>query len=500
MKIRPALFYTLTIICFIIGSTGCSLLQSAPVEVVIEPAAPLSTLTNAENPNQPVGRPAYQPGELVDYICQSGDTVPVLAVRFNTSVDEILNANPIIPKDATTMPPGLPLKIPIYYKALWGSSYQIIPDALFVNGPAQNNFNTQDFLNSTPGWFKSYAAWLGDRGRNGSEIIDYIALNFSISPRFLLAILEYQTNALTAPVNTLDDKYPLGINDHMHEGLVLQLIYAANSLNNAYYRHRTGTLTEIQHLDGRIEYPDPWQNAATIALHNYYASVMNIKDYERAISPDGFAKTYTQLFGDPWEEDFQHIPGSLRQPEMSLPFETGKSWAFTGGPHTGWGTGDPRAALDFAPPSVVGGCNPSTEWTTAIADGTIVRKETAIAVLDLDGDNNERTGWVVFYLHLQTDSIPPLGTLLKQGDHIGYPSCEGGRSTGTHVHIARKYNGEWIPAAGTLAFNLDGWIAANGKEPYQGTLTRYSHSIRACICSDIDSQIQSGGLKPTQSE
>ena len=38
---------------------------------------------------------------------------------------------------------------------------------------------------------------------------------------------------------------------------------------------------------------------------------------------------------------------------------------------------------------------------------------------------------------------------------------EGGHVTGTHVHIARKYNGEWIPADG-LAFNLEGWVAHDG--------------------------------------
>ena len=34
-------------------------------------------------------RPLYAPGELVDYTAQAGDTLPVLAVRFNTTVEEI---------------------------------------------------------------------------------------------------------------------------------------------------------------------------------------------------------------------------------------------------------------------------------------------------------------------------------------------------------------------------------------------------------------------------
>ncbi|HDN05233.1 MAG TPA: LysM domain-containing protein, partial [Chloroflexi bacterium] len=62
-------------------------------------------------------RPAYAPGELVEYTVQSGDTLPNLANRFNTSIEEILNENPVIPEDATTLPPGLPMHIPIYYEA-----------------------------------------------------------------------------------------------------------------------------------------------------------------------------------------------------------------------------------------------------------------------------------------------------------------------------------------------------------------------------------------------
>jgi hypothetical protein len=64
--------------------------------------------------------------------------------------------------------------------------------------------------------------------------------------------------------------------------------------------------------------------------------------------------------------------------------------------------------------------------------------------------------------------------------------------TGTHVHIARKYNGEWILADGPLAFNLEGWIAHNGSREYKGTLTRGGAVVIACECSDYQSQIMAG--------
>lgn len=435
-------------------------------------------------------RPSYAPGELVDYIAQTGDTLPAIAAHFNTTVQEIRSANTFIPADATTMPPGMPMKIPIYYQALWGSPYQIIPDSLFINGPSQVGFETSEFVSSQPGWLRLYSDYVADRDRSGAEIVDYVATNYSVSPRLLLAVLEYQLGALSQsqmPSNLAD--YPLGFWDTSSRGLYRQLALAANLLNNAYYDWRTGDLKEIILSDGRFERPDPWQNSATVALHYYFSRYGSSEAYDRAISKDGLAKVFLDLYGDPWAFG-PHITGSLRQPEMRLPFEPGKSWAFTGGPHNPWGDNAPLAALDFAPPSVVGGCTDTEEFTTAVADGVIVRTGTGTAVLDLDGDGDERTGWVVFYLHLAAKNMVSLGAQVKAGQPLGHPSCEGGRATGTHVHIARKYNGEWMPADGPLAFNLEGWISRKGPQAYLGYMLRQGRSISACVCSDQSSQMQ----------
>jgi LasA protease len=126
-----------------------------------------------------------------------------------------------------------------------------------------------------------------------------------------------------------------------------------------------------------------------------------------------------------------------------------------------------------------------------MADGLILRSDIDGTVIDLDKDGDERTGWTLYYLHLATEGRVTLGREVKAGDPIGYPSCEGGHVTGTHVHIARKYNGEWILADGSLAFNLEGWIAHNGSRAYKGTLTRGAATVIACECSDLPSQIMS---------
>jgi LasA protease len=435
-------------------------------------------------------RAKYNPGELVNYIAQPGDTLPALAVHFNTSIDEIREANPIIPANATTLPPGMPMQIPIYYQSFWGTAFQIIPDSVFVNGPAHIEFDTQAFVNQQPGWLRDYVGYVGGSNRSGAGVVDYVATNFSISPRLLLALLEYQTGALSqaSMPEYVDERYPLGYEDRNHRGVYLQLVWAANLLNNGYYSWRTGNLTTLHILDGTIEHPDPWQNAATVALQFYFSQFEDALQYRQDIGSEGIARVYWDLFGDPWGEVQVHIPGSLQQPEFILPFGAGETWAYTGGPHTGWGTGEPWAALDFAPPGAKG-CGASPVKATAVSAGVVVRSETGIIEIDLDGDGDARTGWAVFYLHIGTSERAPVGTVLETGDPIGYPSCEGGTSTGTHIHIVRKFNGEWIPAEGPLAFNLEGWVAHNGDEPYKGTLTRYSETVIANINANVYSNV-----------
>jgi len=466
--IKRKSIYLLIIVTFLIAS--CS--------PITQPTMILPTQSSEEiDPQIPEitpfpTRPAYEPGELVDYVAQSGDNLFALSRRFNTMVEEIRIANNFIPEDATTMPPGMPMQIPIYYRALWGSPFQIVPDTAFVNGPDAAKFNTREFISQQEGWLSSYSAWAFKGTRTAAEIIDYVAIQYSVSPKVFIALLEYQGGAFSEPfLEKADEIQILDIDSSYWIGVYLQLSYAANLLNDGYYRYREGELIEFDLADGSLVRPDPWQNAATVALQYFFSQIMSAEAYHRAIGPDGFAKTFQELFGDPWLTE-PHIPGSLVQPEMRLPYNNEVGWAFTGGPHTGWGSLAPWSALDFAPPSNVTGCYPTDLWTTAVADGLVVRDGEGLLVLDLDGDGDERTGWVLFYLHIAERNRASVGSVVKAGDPLGHPSCEGGRSTGTHIHIARKYNGEWMVADGAIPFVLSGWRPVRGNAPYKGWLIK----------------------------
>ena len=62
-----------------------------------------------------------------------------------------------------------------------------------MDGPTLIGFNTTAFMCShSEGWLKDYRDYAGGDWRDGADMVDYVATNFSINPRLLLAMLEYQ--------------------------------------------------------------------------------------------------------------------------------------------------------------------------------------------------------------------------------------------------------------------------------------------------------------------
>jgi murein DD-endopeptidase MepM/ murein hydrolase activator NlpD len=217
-------------------------------------------------------------------------------------------------------------------------------------------------------------------------------------------------------------------------------------------------------------------NAGSVGIQNLFSKLYKQDGWRLALyGAEGFPALYQRAFGDPWRRAAEVeplFPAGLEQPILELPFVPGERWSLTGGPHESWKTGSPRGAIDLAPVTGEKACAVSRAWVTASAPGLVTRSERNIVAVDLDGDGYEGTGWVVFYFHVaDLERVLP-GTRVQTDDHLGHPSCEGGRSTGTHVHIARKFNGEWIAADGPLPLVLSGWQAYADEKNYLGGLVK----------------------------
>ncbi|MBI5054245.1 MAG: LysM peptidoglycan-binding domain-containing protein [Chloroflexi bacterium] len=474
--------------------------------ILISSCAPRSTpspLTTVTPPTRAAPSPSFGAtplptrvrwnfGDVLPYTVQPGDTLVAIAARFNTPSDAIQQLNPEIKfANLTTLEPKIQLKIPANYAPFNGTPFWIIPDSEFINSPGVKDFSTKKFVLEQKGFLTSYDDYADQKMRPTWEVIDRVAQNYSINPRLLIALVEYRSGAITQ-TNIADFAYPLGYRQPIYGGLYKQLLWAAEQMSRGYYGWKSGKIVEVTFSDGRIQRLDFWQNAGTAALHSLFAELMTQEEFNRAVSPDGFSATYKKLFGDPFQYEASLMPSNLRQPDLLLPFKKDSIWSYTGAPHAVWGDDTPWAAVDFAPPAVGTGCGFSNDWATALADGVIVRSDESAVMLDLDNDGDERSGWVILYFHLRSDEMASVGEKLKAGDHIGHPSCEGGRATGTHVHIARKYNGEWIAADSIIPFVMSGWRTRSSGGEYFGSLTFDfpALKIEACECVSQGNQVK----------
>lgn len=429
--------------------------------------------------------------EAENYTVQAGDTLARIAQRFGVSYQMVADANQLTNPNLIDV--GLELVIPPPDPNQALPDGKIIPDSELVYGPFSSYFDIQAFVEQRGGYLARYREELSEgEFSNGADIVQRVAQEFSTNPRLLLAVLEYQSGWVTEiepAEETLD--YPIGLLDPNRQGLYRQLAYAANELNRGYYLWRVNGVAVWVLADGEVQLPSPLINAGTAGVQHFFGTLYGRTDWEQAISDQGLFATYTNLFGYPFDYTLEPLlPSYLTQPEFGLPFESGTTWAFTGGPHGGWGDGSAWAALDFAPPGDALGCVESDAWVTAIADGPVVRAENGAVVQDLDGDGLEQTGWTILYMHIEARERAAVGTYLNAGDRVGHPSCEGGFSTGTHLHLARRYNGEWLPADGSIPFVLDSWISAGAGREYDGYLSREGQTLEAWNGRSEANQIQ----------
>ena len=431
-------------------------------------------LTPTPSPPRPL--PTLRSDEVL-YVVQWGDTIQAIAARYQVLPRQITAENDL--KNPSLIYQGQQLVIPAPKTAETGPSLKVIPDSELVYGPYTVHFETASFLQDQDGFINTYTEEIDGLEYTGPEIIQRAAMEFSVNPRLLIAVLEHQSRWITDPEGKFKD-YPLRYKEAGYEGLYAQLAWGADQLNRGYYLWRVRGIGSWLCTDGTNVPIDETINAGTAGIQHFFSRLLPHSQWREAVSQDGFQSTFKELFGYPFDYTYQPlIPSDLAQPELQLPFEKDLVWAFTGGPHGGWGNGSAWAALDFAPPPGNLGCVKSKHWVTAAAPGMIVYSDGGAVVQSLDGDPYAQTGWSLLYMHIDSKGRVEPGTILETGDRIGHPSCEGGFSTGTHLHIARRYNGEWIPADQDLPFNLGGWISRGYGAPYQGSLSDGNQTLQA---------------------
>ena len=425
------------------------------------------------------------------YSAQSGDTLAVVARHFGVEPSQI-SSQEYIPNTGFIQP-GKKLIIP---KTLTDFYYSdvLLPDSEVIYSPTTRNFNVAQFVNSTGGYLRSFQQLVNGEVLSGSQIVERVAQSTSTNPRLLLAVIELRSHWVTQTPAEPYLVHPLDLGYKEYEGLYMELSVAARLINTGYYSWRNGEMTELIFADGTSARIAPNLNAGTVGIQYMMAQLYDKPAWETmTYGPENIIAIHKQFFGDPNLRASTVEPlfnEGLSPPSLELPFTPGQPWALTGGLHYGWTAGTPLGALDFAPITGERSCVVSRVWVLASAAGTIIHAANNMVIIALEDENGIRTGWEVMYMHIAGFESISAGTPVNLDDPIGHPSCEGGAATGTHVHITRKYKGEWIGATEPLPFILSGWQAIPGTKIYNSNLVKDTQTIYARQYATKESYIQ----------
>ncbi len=426
-------------------------------------ASPVPTLTPTASPTAVQG--VYQ--------VRSGDTLLSIAIRHDMGLEQLLDLNDMTGNE--TLRVGNPLVVPNNITVNLPPA-DLIYDSEVVYSPSYLTFSTRDWVAARGGYLASYQ----EGGRSGAEIIEQVAAKYHVGPRALLASMEMLSGWVSGEPSSL---YPFGIADGGPPNLAWQAAFAAKKMMEGYYGQLEGRRDWVILNNGVAARLYPGTTPGSAAIANLLAAVTPAATFPDLLQTGQFQATYHRLFGD--VEGGAVRPPHNEQPYFAMPFPEQELWYFSGGPHGGYGdTYSGWAAIDFAPP-VASGCWTSSYAVHAIARGLVIGSAEGETWIDMDEDGDMRTGWVLLYMHLASARRVELGDQVRAGDVLGYPSCEGGMATGAHVHIARMYNGQWMPANGPVPFQLGDWVAkAVVGSSYDGQLINTSNGdvLDACDC------------------
>ncbi len=449
--------------------------------------APTSTPLPTPTPSiPPLPIPTPDGPPYTYHTIAAGQTLGYISLLYDTTLEELVAMNDLDGLSALIQA-GQLLRVPLRIDNV-SPAAPLLPDSEVVYSPAYVDFNIAQYVNRRGGYLSTYYETVDGQELTGPQVVERVATQFSVGPRLLLALLEHYGGWVSNPTPTDEQlRLPLGSRNPKGGSLYQAMSFTANRINAGYYGYKRDGFWVFQLPDGSLAVTPQGVNAGTVGAQNILAIHADWETWQREIGPEGFTAQYRTMFGDPFAYAVTPVvPINLTQPPLALPWAKGEKFYFTGGPHPAYADGSAWAAVDFGPPDVLGNCFYSEYPSTAVADGVIVSARQGEVYLDLDGDGNIQTGWVMQYLHVALDFDQPVqvGQQVKTGDVIGYASCEGGLSNSSHLHLARRYNGEWIDAGGPVPMNLGGWQVQPNLFPYEGFITNGTDVREACECWD----------------
>lgn len=263
------------------------------------------------------------------------------------------------------------------------------------------------------------------------EIVMHYAGLYSINPAVLIALMQVSDTAQSdKPFGSLSEK----------TGFQAQLEDIAGFLTQRIYAYKAFELTHESFVKRRVMNP---ANTALASLASRSAKddliAQLVAKYNQFAELNQHPLTMnakTIFFTEQSQVQFASQSFS-----MQLPWPTGQGW-YSGGAHSNTGSGYPYSSLDFNNGS--GGWGSNTPWVQAAHAGTVTRYSACNIRV------THTSGYATQYYHM--DSLQyRSGDYVNQGAWLGrYANsynqalCQGGQSSGPHVHFSLLQNGYFV--------------------------------------------------------
>ncbi len=328
-----------------------------------------------------------------------------------------------------------------------GERPQINNQAL-VDGPQTQDFSWEEYLARTAPKLLQY-----------KDALSHWSGIASLNPKVVIALMEYESNIITK-LTAANLKQPFG-DVSTKDTFAGQLEEVLLTLSNRFY-----TIIDLQKTDLAARK----QTAATIAL----ASMLTKNKPVGSKELNQFIQVYENLFPGQSKlliarDDDSKVFNDLVPPNnmMQMPWREGYSWK-PNGAHSTSGSGFPLSSIDFAYnwPRWGG----QTYSVTAAHSGYVrVYSKCNVRV-------NNANGWSTNYYHMQNIEVSN-GQWVNINTKLGvYASdkstalCQGGSSTGPHLHFSLLYNGYYKSLQNV---NLGPYVINVGNYSYDNNCSRY---------------------------
>lgn len=329
----------------------------------------------------------------------------------------------------------------------------IFTNEQFVMTPAARQFDLSAYLNSSvPHLLRLEAA------------LTFHAHYYSIDARILLTWLE-ATEGLLSDAEAADSIPLVSLESYLE--------FVAEALYNGYYGalyHEIGTesLPERFSINAQAVTAPQGFNAASYAL----LFALDAVGTQPLATYNALPFVYRQWFGEPPQPRFT-LPDpnginrfTLPAQAFQFPYEIGANWVFNG-VHNWDGSPEPRdmSSIDLSPIANFSqfGYDTSDAWVVAARGGTVTFTTPCWVVIA------HEEGWETAYYHLE-NVVVSTGQAVSANQRIGRladtfaeATCNGGWSSGPHVHFALLRNGQYMPIQDFL---LSAWRVNPGRNSY----------------------------------